>query len=852
MTRIIGPPKSRRRHWTLLWCLTLAVGVGVFYVAGAQSLPPQTQGYIELDKNATNNLTTFHLGTLLSSIKNANATSFDVCERTPTLPGDILPPTLTTPFTILIDGETMTVTAVGASQPASGACKYLDPADTTADVRTYTVTRGTGATAHPAGSDVTRMVTGAVAGIDWNDVFTAVTTAPPNTTNPCSAITDARACDYLTDPPGQSIFTQGSSDPQDMDQEHWTDSSVPDADELLDAFAIKFQGSAVGAHQFLYFGADRYATNGAKDMGFWFFKKNVQTKPDGTFVDETGAPAKHSVGDILLLGTFTQGGAVTTIRIFKWVGSGGSDGSLNAEGNFGDCVPGSASNDGCDTVSNTTVPSPWAYAGKGAVAPNVIYGGGLMEGGIDLTALNLQGCFASFMAETRSSPSLTAAQKDFTLGKFESCGATLVTTPQDGAGTTVPSGGLDLGTGTTGVTAKDSALLTVTGTTDFTGTVSFFICGPIAESATCDTGGVPAGSTNVTASGTYTSDTVKLTKAANNTTGAPGHYCWRGVFTSTTPGLTAGAKDNSLGECFHVNPVTPTLSTTAVDCTANHTALSGPVDFPGPFCDKAVLGGTANRAATNGSNATYPSILTGNPLPASNGAAAGGTITFTLVGPDTNVTVCSPATVVATGTNPQTATVSGDNSYFTTGVTVSSPGVYHWKASYGGDDPNTLSKSHNDNCDQTPEDVTVRQIPTDIKTKQSWFPNDTATITSTVTGDNLGAGGTVDFTLYDTGTCTGNALYTERQTLTGGSHSEEVATHNYTGSTAQTPGGVTVTPYRDPTGYADAAGSTLGPHSWKVVYTPAAADTAHVGSSSTCTTGHTESHSYTYTNDPGH
>jgi len=121
-----------------------------------------------------------------------------------------------------------------------------------------------------------------------------------------------------------------------------------------------------------------------------------------------------------------------------------------------------------------------------------------------------------------------------------------------------------------------------------------------------------------------------------------------------------------------------------------------------------------------------------------------------------------------------------------------------------------------------------------------------------VTGDNLGAGGTVDFTLYDTGTCTGNALYTERQTLTGGSHSEEVATHNYTGSTAQTPGGATVTPYRDATGYADAAGSSIGPHSWKVVYTPAAADTAHVGSSSTCTTGHTESHSYTYTNDPGH
>ena len=53
----------------------------------------------------------------------------------------------------------------------------------------------------------------------------------------------------------------------------------------------------------------------------------------------------------------------------------------------------------------------------------MIYGGGFMEGGIDLTALGLEGCFASFMAETRSSPSLTAAQKDFTIGRFESCGS---------------------------------------------------------------------------------------------------------------------------------------------------------------------------------------------------------------------------------------------------------------------------------------------------------------------------------------------------------------------------------------------------------------------------------------------
>jgi hypothetical protein len=37
MTRIIGPPKSRRRHWTSLWCLIVALGVGVFYISGASA-----------------------------------------------------------------------------------------------------------------------------------------------------------------------------------------------------------------------------------------------------------------------------------------------------------------------------------------------------------------------------------------------------------------------------------------------------------------------------------------------------------------------------------------------------------------------------------------------------------------------------------------------------------------------------------------------------------------------------------------------------------------------------------------------------------------------------------------------
>jgi hypothetical protein len=36
--KVIGPTGSRRRRWTYLWCLVIAIGVGMFFVAGAQAV----------------------------------------------------------------------------------------------------------------------------------------------------------------------------------------------------------------------------------------------------------------------------------------------------------------------------------------------------------------------------------------------------------------------------------------------------------------------------------------------------------------------------------------------------------------------------------------------------------------------------------------------------------------------------------------------------------------------------------------------------------------------------------------------------------------------------------------------
>jgi hypothetical protein len=185
---------------------------------------------------------------------------------------------------------------------------------------------------------------------------------------------------------------------------------------------------------------------------------------------------------------------------------------------------------------------------------------------------------------------------------------------------------------------------------------------------------------------------------------------------------------------------------------------------------------------------------------------------------------------------------------------------------------NVLPVTDNAACDDPNEDVTVQQIPTDIKSKQSWYPNDTATVCSgtcsTLSGTLANAtGGTLDFYLYASASCSAgtnnvNLKYSERVAVpaSGGTDAtKELSTKNYPGGngtpvpTNATPAGTggSFSAFPITTGYGDLADSTAGPYSWLIKYTPP--DSAHSGSSSSCASAaHTEKFSTTYTNDPGH
>ena len=138
----------------------------------------------------------------------------------------------------------------------------------------------------------------------------------------------------LHDGLAKSIYTGGGSkDPELLSSWKHKDGSVPDKDEIINAYAAKYFGSP-GGDTILIFGADRYDNSGTAFIGFWFFKSPVFAAADGRFREgrlATDTLSTHAIGDVLVLVEFTQGGAVATAKVFEWVGSGGSEsgGTLN-------------------------------------------------------------------------------------------------------------------------------------------------------------------------------------------------------------------------------------------------------------------------------------------------------------------------------------------------------------------------------------------------------------------------------------------------------------------------------------------------------------------------------------------
>lgn len=438
---------------------------------------------------------------------------------------------------------------------------------------------------------------------DWEDVFNGTT--DPVLTVATSFVNDGSL--------NATIFTGGGSkDPIDVNQWAWKDGAggLPDKDNLLDSFAARYSlppsancpSGGAASCDILFFGSDRFDNSGDAQQGFWFFQNPVSTKYDtngdgnpdtdcpqriggGTgFCDaRTGAPATHKNGDLLIISNFSNGGTTSTISVYKWNNAINGNLELLATSNAANCGTAGSADGFCGIVNPgpglTT--APWPFLDKSGNTN--FQNGEFYEGGVNLSLLGLSNeCFASVASETRSSTSTTATLKDFVLGKFANCTASLTTVPSVGANGTVAPG--------TSVT--DLATVQGAGTSSPptpTGNITFFLCGPIATGV-CSSGGTQVGSPVPLVASNPPPGGAQATSLAVNTAAsplAPGRYCfrteWPGDTNYPTPLVHTGS-DNE--ECFLVQDSTSGTSAqnwlpndSATITSAAGTALSGSLTF---------------------------------------------------------------------------------------------------------------------------------------------------------------------------------------------------------------------------------------------------------------------------------
>lgn len=177
---------------------------------------------------------------------------------------------------------------------------------------------------------------------------------------------------------------------------------------------------------FVYFGMEVASNEGTKDVGFWFLKDQSVGCTAGTHA--TNFTGNHKDGDILIVSEYTKGGGVSTVKAYKWIGDANGYLDTNPIVSGGDCQDGVGTASICATVNRSPLLHsggvPWltqTKVGKGITSADLDVGE-FFEGGIDLTANRLQGCFSRFLADTRSSATPTATLFDFALGQFNLCG----------------------------------------------------------------------------------------------------------------------------------------------------------------------------------------------------------------------------------------------------------------------------------------------------------------------------------------------------------------------------------------------------------------------------------------------
>lgn len=283
--------------------------------------------------------------------------------------------------------------------------------------------------------------------LDWKDLFNVTgspTITSPNSSLPAPFSVASFQKDWVL--PELTGYATGTKDtlPISAPSSDWqckTPNNLGDKFDLLNAYAAAASpttGTSAG-DLIVYFGSEVSAPEGNRNMGLWLLKdQNVACQSPG----KTDFSGSHTDGDVFIVSAFTGGGSAANIDVYEWNDTSPLDndadigGQLEKKAAFsGVTCPapssplGGSPADAACAIANTNgdkdtnesafeIDPSWDAPDKN--------GGNLgeaqfLEGAINLTDLGLSGCFATFLANSRSSQETTSTLHDFARGLFNTC-----------------------------------------------------------------------------------------------------------------------------------------------------------------------------------------------------------------------------------------------------------------------------------------------------------------------------------------------------------------------------------------------------------------------------------------------
>jgi len=411
------------------------------------------------------------------------------------------------------------------------------------------------------------------------------------------------------------------------------------------------------------------------------------------------------------VGSVAQGGVVCP---------GNSTAGIQADGSF--CLNDAGNSAGGDSAGNTVFTGTTLQAGTYTVAE------GADPHGFTFENLSCTGGTTTISGRTATINLAPADQVVCTYVNQQNTAT--ITTQVSNAGPVDPSTPVHDTATVTGNQAADTP----------SGTVTFFLCGPIpGTSGSCSSGGTNIGTGTLSGSGATATATSPDVNASGSAL-TPGLYCfraeWPGDNNYPTP-LTEFGGSGGTNECFVVQPI-PTTTTTTPSVGSGATTT-----FGSSVTDHAVVQAVRTGDGTPTGTVTFficnPTQTIGGACPAPNGTQVGNPVTTQAVG----------------GSTPPAA--SADSGAVTANMT----GTWCFRAVYSPGGANGSNYTGSSDA-STGECFTVTDT-TASASAQDWLPNDTATVASAngaplngtlsaqlFTGDNCGAtsGSAVSGQLY--------------------------------------------------------------------------------------------------------